>query len=118
MDLTMSILAATRTPVPAEVQLDGINLLPVLAGPAAPVERTLFWRIATPQRQQRAVRHGYWKLLVDGDDLLLFDLRGDLGERHDLASRRPDIVRRLLPLLAAWEKDVDAEAASRAAQGR
>jgi hypothetical protein len=76
------------------------------------VERTLFWRIDTPARQQRAVRQGEWKLLVDSDDLLLFNLRDDIGERNDLAARRPDIVRKLLPLIKAWEADVDAEAKS------
>lgn len=114
MDLTMSILKATQTPIPADAGLEGMDLLPLLAGRTAPVERTLFWRIATRDRQQRAVRKGYWKLLVDGDDLLLFDLRTDLGERDDLAARHPELVRRLLPLLTAWERDVDAEAASHA----
>jgi arylsulfatase A-like enzyme len=114
MDLTATILAATQTPVPNGASLDGVDLLPLLGKRAAVVERTLFWRIATPIRQQRAVRKGSWKLLVDGDDLLLFDVRSDPGERHDLASRHPDVVRQLRGLLAAWEKDVDAEAAARA----
>jgi arylsulfatase A-like enzyme len=113
MDLTASILAATNTAVPDQPALEGANLLPILAGRVRPFERTLFWRIAVPTRQQRAVRKGTWKLLVDGDDLLLFDLRTDLGERRDLAAARPDVVRQLRGLLAAWEKDVDAEAATR-----
>ena len=111
MDLTASILAATQTPVPADAALDGIDLLPVLEGRSPPVERPLFWRIATALRQQRAVRKGNWKLLVDGDDLMLFDLRTDIGERRDLASRRPDLVRALRQLLAEWERDVGVVAA-------
>jgi arylsulfatase A-like enzyme len=110
MDLTATILAATGSAVPADARLEGIDLLPILEGRQRSVERTLFWRIATPARQQRAVRQGSWKLLVDGDDLLLFNLRDDIGERTDLAARRPELVRRLLPLLRAWEADVDAEA--------
>jgi arylsulfatase A-like enzyme len=110
MDLTATILAATGSAVPADARLEGIDLLPILEGRERPVERTLFWRIATPARQQRAARQGAWKLLVDGDDLLLFNLRDDIGERTDLAARRPELVRRLLPLLRAWEADVDAEA--------
>ena len=113
MDLTASILAATNTPPPAAPAPEGIDLLPRLAGNSPPLDRTLFWRIAVPTRQQRAVRKGYWKLLIDGDDLLLFDLRRDIGERRDLASVRPDVVRELRALIAAWEKDVDAEAAAR-----
>jgi arylsulfatase A-like enzyme len=74
MDLTASILAATRTPVPANAQMEGMNLLPILRGDAPPVERTLFWRIRTPARQQLAVRSGQWKLVVDGGQVLLFDV--------------------------------------------
>jgi arylsulfatase A-like enzyme len=114
MDLTATILAATGSAVPADARLEGIDLLPILEGRERPVERTLFWRIATPARQQRAARQGAWKLLVDGDDLLLFNLRDDIGERTDLAARRPELVRRLLPLLRAWEADVDAEAKTHA----
>jgi hypothetical protein len=74
------------------------------------MDRTLFWRIDVPLRQQRAIRSGEWKLLRDGDNLLLFNLKADIGERHDLAAARTDLVSKLLPLLIAWEKDVDAEA--------
>jgi hypothetical protein len=41
---------------------------------------------------------------------MLFNLARDVGERSDLTSQRPDIVRRLFPLIAQWEQDVDAEA--------
>jgi arylsulfatase A-like enzyme len=110
MDLTASILSAAGVSVPPAARPDGIDLLPILAGRAPVVERTLYWRINVPLRQQRAVRSGDWKLLVDGDDQLLFDVRADLGERHDRAAERPDLVAKLLPRLTAWEKEVDAEA--------
>ena len=89
MDLSASILAATRTPVPADARLEGINLLPYLAGRAPPRERTLFWRVTSDTRVQTAVRKGDWKLLIDGDDLLLFHLATDIGERVDLAWQQP-----------------------------
>lgn len=104
---TASILAATGTPAPAGARFEGVNLLPILEGRAPETERTLFWRV-TP-RQQRSVRQGDWKLLVDGGHVLLFNLREDIGERNDLAQRRQDIARRLRPLIDAWEKDVDGE---------
>ncbi len=108
MDLTASILAATNTPVPPGARFEGINLLPVLEGKSPEIERTLFWRI-TP-RQQRSVRSGDWKLLVDGGHVMLYNLRDDIGERNDLAQQRQDIARKLRPLITAWEMDVDAEA--------
>jgi arylsulfatase A-like enzyme len=109
MDLTASILAATGTSVPTEARLEGINLLPVLEGRAPEVERTLFWRV-TGARAQQAVRSGEWKLLMDGGRPMLFNLRKDVGERDNLIGQRPDIARRLRPLLAAWQEGVDAEA--------
>jgi arylsulfatase A-like enzyme len=113
MDLTASILAATNTAVPPEARLEGINLLPILEGRSSLVERTLFWRISVPYRQQRAVRKGEWKLLLDGDDLLLYNLRTDIGERNDLAMHRPDLVATLRSLISEWEQDVNAEATAR-----
>jgi arylsulfatase A-like enzyme len=105
MDLTMSILAATNTPVPPDARLEGVDLLPVLAGQAPPVERTLFWRTQT----EKAVRRGDWKLLVDGSLVFLFNLREDISERNDRARDRADLVRTLRPLIDAWEADVNAE---------
>jgi arylsulfatase A-like enzyme len=110
MDLSATILAVTNSPVPAEARLEGINLLPLLQEKASRMERTLFWRYTLPTRRQRAVRQGDWKLVVDGPNPMLFNLTSDIGERNDLANQRPEIVKRLYPLIAQWEQDVDAEA--------
>lgn len=110
MDLTATILAAAQAPVPAEARLDGIDLVPLLQDGAARIERTLFFRYTLPARRQRAVRQGDWKLMVDGPNVMLFNLSADVGERTDLAAERSDVVARLFPLIASWEQDVDAEA--------
>lgn len=112
MDLTASILAATGVVLPPDARLDGTNLFPILEGREPERERTLFWRTSFVGFLQKAVRSGDWKLVIDGAHTLLFNLRSDIGEREDLAARRQDVVSRLRPLLAAWEKDVDAEAKS------
>jgi arylsulfatase A-like enzyme len=110
MDLTATILAAARAEVPPDARLEGIDLRPLLDGSAPGLERTLFWRIEQRGRSQRAVRQGDWKLLRDGGHHLLYALRADPGERHNLAARHPERVRQMLSLLEAWEADVDAEA--------
>jgi arylsulfatase A-like enzyme len=107
MDLSASILAATRTALPADYRPDGVNILPSLAGQSPLIDRQLFWRIVRPERQQKAVRSGRWKMLVDGGLYLLFDLNEDPGERRDLAAQHPDLVVKLKALLAEWEKDMD-----------
>ncbi|MGE0865300.1 MAG: sulfatase-like hydrolase/transferase [Vicinamibacterales bacterium] len=114
MDLSASILAATGTTVPAGVALDGINLFPILEGRAPVVERTLFWRVRTGGLDQRAVRSGDMKLLIDGAvRLLLFNVRTDLAERDDVSQEQPAVVRRLHQQLRAWEKEVDSDAKAR-----
>ena len=112
-DLTTTILAAAGAKMPAEARFEGINLLPVVTGQGPVVERTLFFRV-TGARAQRAVRQGDWKLLLDGGGVFLYNLRTDIGERNDLAKERPDLARRLRPLILEWEKDVDSEAKTNA----
>lgn len=57
MDLTASIVAVTRTVVPSS-HLDGINIIPILAGESPLIEREFFWRIVRPSLLQKAVRSG------------------------------------------------------------
>ena len=106
-----SILAATRTPVPPAARLEGIDLIPIAAGKTPVTERTLFWRVRTGGLNQRAVRSGDMKLLIDGTArVMLFNVRQDVSEHADLAQQSTAVVRRLYQRLQAWETDVDAEA--------
>jgi arylsulfatase A-like enzyme len=108
-DWSASILAAAGVPVPASYE--GINVLPILEGRAPKQERTFFWRSApNSNRTQQAVRQGDWKLVVDANHLLLYNLREDIGERHDHTMQKPDIVRRLRTLVDDWARSVDADA--------
>ena len=108
-DWSASILAAAGVDVPSSYE--GMNLLPILEGRVQKRERTFFWRSAPgSNRTQSAVRQGDWKLVVDANHLLLYNLRDDIGERHDRTAQRPDIVRRLRPMLADWTRSVDADA--------
>ena len=114
MDLTASILAAAGVSPPASYRPEGIDLISRLEGRAV-VERTLFWRIQTPGRVQRAVRRGRWKYLRDAGHEFLFDLETDAGEQRDLTVTQTAMLPELRRLLAAWEADVDS---SRAASTR
>ncbi len=105
MDLTVSILAATGTPIPAGADFEGVDLMPVLEGRSANIERTLFWRV----QGQHAVRSGDWKLVLDRRPML-FNLRKDPGERTNLVGWHPEIAKRLRNALARWVDDVDAAA--------
>ena len=127
MDVTASIIAATGTTPPPSYRPDGVDILPVLRGTMPIIERSVFWRLppymlpgtqAPTPRQQRAMRAGRMKLVVEGSDFLLFDLASDPGERNDLAAQRPDVVRSMWAKLQEWEKDVDTERTSASASSR
>jgi arylsulfatase A-like enzyme len=106
-DWSASILAAVGITPPPDY--DGINLIPMLAGQQPDAERTFFWRAVPGNRNQRAVRRGDWKLIVDTNHTKVFNVRQDPGERRDLTNSRQDIARQLCPLLTAWSQEVNAE---------
>jgi arylsulfatase A len=103
MDLTATFAAIAGAKPAAGTPFDGINLLPILTGEQPPVERTFYWRIDRTGRQQKAVRHGNWKYLDDGNVELLFDLSTDIGERNNLAMHHQDVFHDLKRRLAGWE---------------
>jgi arylsulfatase A-like enzyme len=112
MDLTATFLAACGVRPPSDHPLDGIDLVPILAGRQPETIRTLGWRIDRIERKQKALRHGKWKLVVDGPhDVvkheLLFDLDSDISERFNVAYEHPDVLADLRHRLEAWEADVD-----------
>ncbi len=109
MDLSATFAAVAGAKPAADRPFDGIDLLPILADGRAPVTRTLCWRIDRIGRQQKAVRHGKWKYLQDGNVEMLFDLAADIGERRDLFFRHPDVFADLKQRLAAWEDDLARE---------
>ncbi|HYF33647.1 MAG TPA: sulfatase [Prosthecobacter sp.] len=109
MDLHATFLAAAGAPLPQDKPLDGIDLLPLLTGAQPPVDRTFYWRIDRTNRKQKAIRHGHWKYVNDGNSMdLLFDLKTDIGERHNLGYQNPDVLADLKSRLKAWEAEIDA----------
>lgn len=90
--------------VPLPPHLDGVSLWPLLSQGRPLPERTLFWR----QGQQKAVRRGEWKLVIEGPGARLFDLSTDLGETHDRSTEQPVITTQLKQALADWEARIPA----------
>lgn len=109
MDLTATFAAAAGVQPAADRPFDGIDLLPILTGAEPERERTFAWRINRMSRQQKAVRHGTWKYIQDGNVEMLFDLAADVGERRDLSFSHPDKFTELKRRLREWESEVDRE---------
>ena len=64
----------------------------------------------TCQRGVRFGDHHFIRTYHDGfhglPDVLLFDLKNDLHEQHDLALQRPDLVQRASAVLENWQADM------------
>ncbi len=105
LDFLPTALAAAGAADVTPKNLDGVNLLPFLAGEktGAPHE-TLFWRSGGPGGNN-AVRRGNLKLVRIGTEApQLYDLGADVGESKNLAGERPDVVRELVAAIAEWER--------------
>ena len=110
MDLTATVLATAGVTPPAEITLDGEDVLPVLAGKKPVRERTFFWRLQRSGELsgQKAARRGKWKYVLDREVELLFDLDADPGERKTLAYQHPETVKELRKAVADWEAKLPA----------
>jgi len=118
MDLlpTFALLAG-GTP-PGDRILDGKDIRPLLLGAAdakSPYEALYYYYM----EQLQAVRSGDWKLELPlkakwrsfrGDThespAMLYDLKGDLGEQHNVAAEHTDVVRRLTALAEKAREDL------------
>ena len=137
-DLYPTFLAAAGAAAPAGKVLDGENLLPLLRRSAPLRREAIFWHFpgylnsAVPRgrdpvfrtRPASVIRKGDWKLhlyheewqLDGGRSRLstnraveLYNLRDDIGERHDLAASQPAKRADLLDDLLAWLSAVQAK---------
>ena len=89
---TFAELAGAEEFVPDDV--DGLSIAPTLLGDSEGQARHEFLYWEWDQRgQQRAVRHGRWKLVSDEPGVWqVFDLATDISEANDIASEHPDLI--------------------------
>lgn len=117
IDLTPTLLEACQVPAGDEPKLDGRSLLPLLRGDAvAWPQRTLFFqwhRGDVPEfGRSFAARANRFKLIrpeqknATPPPLELYDLEHDPFEQHNIASERPQIVRKLYYQYLDWFRDV------------
>jgi arylsulfatase A-like enzyme len=100
MDWMPTLLAAAGASPDPAFAADGISLLQVLTGNAAPAPRTLFWRYKS--NRQRAARDGDYKYLEILGNTFLFNVVDDPMERANLKVRRKEIYDRLVSQWHEW----------------
>ncbi|MDB5458893.1 MAG: sulfatase [Caulobacteraceae bacterium] len=115
MDWLPTLLAAGGAAPDPAYPTDGIDLMPALAGQAAPVPRALFWRYKA--NWQRSARIGDLKYLKILDNEFLFDVVADPQERANLKSRRAADFERLGAAWMAWNAGMLPEIAESFTEG-
>ncbi len=100
MDWLPTLLAAAGTAPDAAYPPDGIDLLPMLTGSAAPVRRKLFWRYKA--NAQRAARDGDYKFLKILDNTFLFNVVEDPLERANLKDREKELYDGIVAEWYGW----------------
>jgi arylsulfatase A-like enzyme len=113
LDILPTLLALAGIEPPAG--LDGVNIAPLLLGQGELAPRKLFWHFPHYNNQggrpAGAVRDGNWKYVTyyDTGEQQLFDLKADVGERHNVAGQHPDLAARLASLHEEWLTAINAQ---------
>lgn len=103
LDILPTVAAAAGARISGDRRLDGVNLLPYLAGEKkTPPHEILFWRTGA----NHAVRRGNWKLVTQGGETGLFDLALDIGESRDLKAEKPQIAKELQEAFEKWNSQL------------
>ena len=120
IDLVPTLLDLCHVPYPQKIQFDGESLPGVLLGESnSSRKKPIFFR-RPPDRDSfygvndlpdLAIREGKWKLLCEyyGTEPLLFDMDQDLGEKTNLASKEPAVVKRLTEAVVNWHQSMPAD---------
>lgn len=97
---------------PGKYDLDGLDISSVLTDGAKTPHEEIFWEM----EQQTAVRHGRYKLVLDGqlvegeppqDPVFLADLSVDPGETTNLAEQMPELTAELKEKALAWRSRLE-----------
>lgn len=119
-DVYPTLAALGRTSLPDGIPFDGTNLRGAFAGDRT-ARRPRYQHLpgyliggGRDQRPQSTIRSGHWKLVYSYETRRwnLYDLSRDIGERRNLAPRKPGVLSRLGAQLLRWLDKVDAPLAT------
>lgn len=93
--------------LPDGVKIDGVSVLLLLRGGAAPRRHCFYWELHEGGGSVQAVRFGDWKAVKNGPsaDVELYDLKADPGETQNRAADQPELVKKAVELLRSERTD-------------
>lgn len=116
IDLLPTFASITGQALPKGRKVDGVDATNLLTGKGSP-PRSEFVHY-TSRGEVEGIRQGNWKLLIKKkrgkaagtEDVLLFDLKKDLGEKNNLASQKPKIVEKLKSRMLLVDNEISQNA--------
>ncbi|TLX73294.1 sulfatase [Labilibacter sediminis] len=118
MDIFPTLLEIAGIKKPANKEFDGVNILPFLKREAKSPRTEFFY---LKGKTIEAVREGEWKLrysnerredagltLYDPIEMELYNMKHDVGEKHNVAELYPEIAERLMNKMKAKAKEINA----------
>jgi arylsulfatase A-like enzyme len=115
-DFFPTLLAIAGVPVPASHAVDGESLVPLLRQSGPLVRDTLYWHYPhynthISSAPHGALREGDFRLVefFEDDRVELYNLKTDIGEKHDLSAALPEKTATLRSKLHEWRTRVNAQ---------
>lgn len=118
-DFYPTILEMAGFPSRPQQHVDGVSIIPLLRQTASLPQRALYWHYPHYGNQggspSSAMRVGDSKLIEFFEDhrLELYNLKADIGEKHNLAADQPQKAADLHQRLQAWRSAVGARMPTR-----
>jgi arylsulfatase A-like enzyme len=114
-DFYPTMLEMAGLPLRPKQHVDGVSLAGLLKGTGTLDRGAIYWHYphyhGSGNRPSGAIRAGDYKLIEWYEDgkVELYNLKDDLGERHDLAATIPQKATELRQMLRAWRSAVGAK---------
>jgi len=114
-DFYPTMLEMAGLPLMPEQHVDGVSLMPLLKNEGKLKRKAIYWHYphyhGSGNRPSGAVRAGDYKLIewYEDNSVELYNLRDDMGEKHDLAKEMPEKAAELRSMLRKWRKQMKAK---------
>lgn len=105
LDIMPTLIAASGNHINPEWELDGVNLLPYVAGREdTDPHATLYWSWGP----RKAIRQGNFKAVSmdNGKNYQLYDLHEDISESKDLSLNQPNKLKEMIRTHQVWEQEL------------
>ena len=108
IDLLPTIASLTKTQLPSDKKIDGIDISALLDSDAKTPRHEFVYYTSTGNVE--GLRQGKHKLLVKKRQVFLFDLEADMGEKNNLAESMPELVEKLEARMLELDTQITKEA--------